>query len=51
LKATNTDIDIARTQFLKRKTFNFFEDTKNGPTVTTLLSLNHPIDLRCDLEY
>jgi len=54
LKATDTEIAIGtylicRTPFLhlKTKNFGFFEDTKNGPTITTLLSLNHHIDFHC----
>jgi len=55
LKATNTDIAIekylsAKHQFLIMKNFSFIEDTKNGPTTITL-SLNHHINLRCNLEY
>jgi len=34
--------------FLKTKNVSFFEDTKNGPTIITLLLLNHRIDFRCD---
>jgi len=53
LKATSTDITIGNTQstelhFLKTKNVSFFEDTKNGPTIITLLPLNHHIDSRCD---
>jgi len=34
--------------FIKTKNVSFFEDTKNGPTIITLLPLNHHIDFRCD---
>jgi len=56
LKATNTDLAIgnsqsAKLQFLKRKNFSFFEDTENGPKITTLLPLNHRIDFRGDSAY
>jgi len=33
---------------LKAKNVSFFEDTKNGPIIMTLLLLNHRIDVRCD---
>ena len=33
---------------LKTKNVSFFEDTKNRPTIITLLRLNHHIDFRCD---
>jgi len=34
--------------FLKTKNVGFFEDTKSGPIIITLLLLNHRIDFRCD---
>jgi len=33
---------------LKTKNVSFFEDTKTGPIIMTLLLLNHRIDFRCD---
>jgi len=44
LKATNADIairkyPIGRTPFLKDEKLQFFEDTKNGPTIIILLLL------------
>jgi len=47
LKATNTDIVLgkypsAELHFSKRN--SIFEDTKNDPTITTILPLNHRID-------
>ena len=33
---------------LKTKNVSFFEDTKNRPTIITLLLLNHRISFRCD---
>ena len=35
----------------EEENFSFFEDSKNGPTTITLLSLNHCIDFRGDSEY
>jgi len=55
LKATNTDIaigkySIGQTHFFLRD-FNFFEDSKYGPTIITLVPLNHRIKFRGDNEY
>jgi len=55
-KAINTDIPIrkyliGRTPFLKEENLSIFEDTKNGPRIIKLLSLNHRNDYRSDREY
>jgi len=35
----------------QEETFSFFEDSKNGPTIITLLPLNHHINFHNDSEY
>jgi len=35
----------------QEENFSFFEDSKNGPTITTLLPLNHRLDFRGDCKY
>jgi len=45
-KATNTDTaigkyTIGKTPFFQEEDFSFFESSKNGPKIITLLPLNH----------
>jgi len=55
LKAAKTDIAIgkyliAQTQIFQEEDFSFFEVSKIGPTIITLLPLNHRINFRGDSE-
>jgi len=44
---------ISGTPFFQVEKFYFFEDSKNGPTIITLLMLplSHNIGFCCDWEY
>jgi len=35
----------------QEETFSLFQGSKNGPTIITLLPLNHRFDFRSDCEY
>jgi len=40
---------LAELHFLKEENFDFFEDTKNGPTIMTLPPPSHHNDVCCGL--
>ena len=42
---------IGQIPFFQEENFSFFDDSKNGPTLITLLPINHRIDFRGDSEY
>jgi len=55
-KATNSDTAIGKspigqTPFLEDKDFSYIEGSKNGPTIITLLPLNHRIDFHGNSKY
>jgi len=35
----------------QEENYSFLKDSKNGPTIITLLPLNHRIDFRSDSKY
>jgi len=42
---------IGETPFFQEENFSFFEGSNNGPTIISLLPLNHRIAFRGDSEY